>query len=81
MARGNTETGFAAIGLTAVPEEKEITMRYEVMTKTHYNMRDAWFRLSYRVREGPAGSEYWFLVAMEELDKEVEKLSAVRMAA
>ena len=41
-------------------------MRREVATVMRYSlqsMREAWFRLTYEVREGPRpGTEQWFLV-------------------
>ncbi len=48
-------------------------MRREVATVMRYSlqsMREAWFRLTYEVREGPRpGTEQWFLVGMEELSE------------
>ena len=46
-------------------------MGYELVTVMRYSLRsrcEAWFRLTYQVREGPrAGIKQWFLVRMEEL--------------
>jgi hypothetical protein len=48
-------------------------MRREVVTVRRYSLRvksEAWFLLSYEVREGPRpGIETWFLVRMEELSE------------
>jgi hypothetical protein len=48
-----------------------VTMHTEFATVLRYSLqsrREAWFRLTYEVREGPRpGIEKWFLVGMEEL--------------
>ena len=48
-------------------------MRTETNTVMRYSlrsMRQAWFRLTYEVRQGPrADTEQWFLVGMEELSE------------
>jgi hypothetical protein len=50
-----------------------VSMRREVVTVRRYRLRaksETWFRLTYKVREGPrAGIEMWFLVGMEELSE------------
>jgi len=46
-------------------------MRREFATVVRYSLRcrrEAWFRLTYEVSEGPRpGTEQWFLIGMEEL--------------
>lgn len=48
-------------------------MRREIVTAirySHQSRREASFRLTYEVREGPRpGMERWFLVGMEELSE------------
>ena len=62
-----------------------LCMRYETVTTVNYSLRlgcDAWFRLKYRVTEGPTPkTELWFLVEMEELKPATQELSEITRAA
>ena len=55
---------------SGVPPTEE-RMRREIAIVVRYSIqsrREAWFHLTYEVRDGPSpGLEQWFLVGMEEL--------------